>query len=1136
MRRFAPITAAFLLLLLGSELGAQVRPPTVIDQVIEERRTREATGEEEEGASDEATGAEQGSDAVQEQDEESFDDPPPVIIFNVPEEVAYSDRVVSVEVLCNIPYCDDIDGMQALEDVTGIWAGQVFSEARLQIAVQRLKKTGFFSQVQAIAEHAADGYRVRFETQGHLFIRKVSFGETGTLFESDIAKRLFLRAGRPLEPRAAALRKLPERNELTQAQRLAIALEDQRESIRRMYEAEGYYDAKVDVRCRGGDAIEELAQGGACPELEPFRVELEIDVEQGQPYLLGRLFVRGNQRISQDTIDDVFRSEFGFFSHCTVEQIEKGARAVLFYYRHAGYLNARLDWDYRRVDPGDGVKQGYFEVYLDIVEGRHWSIVVNGNAFLSREELIEDLDFYDIGYIDEAELRAGAAQIKALYATVGHYWASVDASARLLGENEAEIRIDVEEGQRTEIGAIVFEGVSVFSQETLLETIRSQPYQAFGSGAYPQLSLIADDASLIVDLYHAQGYLQADVPAWTLQADEQGGLTLRFEVFEGPQTLTGRVELESAGEPPPDGVIESLQSRPGQPFVLTSLAADQARLLRPYRKLGYALAAVSVRCLADGGELDQNTACETPDLPPECFPVDPAELCTNSDGQQSCRRYYSFAENDPLLEACKPGRVAERMSVVFDIEAGRKHYVGDFFVHGNFVTADWVVTQDIPFEKGDPFDYNGLLETRSRLRSRAIYQSVTVEPIGLEEEIQQRLGDTKELDLALEYVPLVISIEEGERRWLDFAMGTSFVSAEWLATTEIEFVEANLFGSGWEFRLLFLPEFRFINANGEFVLSKNFNQNWFFLGTFQIPLSSLYGIDLLLQGFYELRYIPSTWREEQGGVAELQWDMTRRWFASLALEGKLSATSGLVEDADDFDPCLPVTYFQDCPFGQRFQTYSIIPRVLYEGRNSVISPTKGFYFEAKTKIAYSEEVGIFVKPDLRFSTYWHFLRNFTVALNTRLGFALLESDKTLPLFERFFLGGISVRGFENDAVGPRRVDLSSPGVATHEAGGGELLLNTSLELRFPILKDLGIHGVLFWDSGSILAKQMLSYSSAQSFFEDVFVDELRHTAGLGLRWLIADNLPPIVLDYGLVLDRRLGEPLGGLHLNVGYAF
>jgi len=39
-----------------------------------------------------------------------------------------------------------------------------------------------------------------------------------------------------------------------------------------------------------------------------------------------------------------------------------------------------------------------------------------------------------------------------------------------------------------------------------------------------------------------------------------------------------------------------------------------------------------------------------------------------------------------------------------------------------------------------------------------------------------------------------------------------------------------------------------------------------------------------------------------------------------------------------------------------------------------------------------------------------------------------------------------------------------------------------------------------------------------------------------LRWLISEAIPPIVLDYGFIINRRRGDPIGGFSINVGYTF
>ena len=128
-----------------------------------------------------------------------------------------------------------------------------------------------------------------------------------------------------------------------------------------------------------------------------------------------------------------------------------------------------------------------------------------------------------------------------------------------------------------------------------------------------------------------------------------------------------------------------------------------------------------------------------------------------------------------------------------------------------------------------------------------------------------------------------------------------------------------------------------------------------------------------------------------------------------------------------------------------------------------------------------------------------------------------------------------MRGYDNEALGPRLVNDLTPNVATNEAGGGEVLFNFTGELRYPIWTEMGIYGAIFVDMGSLTPNQPMYYSPS-AFAKELFVKQMRYTAGLGIRWTITESIPPIVLDYGFILNRRRGDPLGGFSLNVGYTF
>jgi outer membrane protein insertion porin family len=116
----------------------------------------------------------------------------------------------------------------------------------------------------------------------------------------------------------------------------------------------------------------------------------------------------------------------------------------------------------------------------------------------------------------------------------------------------------------------------------------------------------------------------------------------------------------------------------------------------------------------------------------------------------------------------------------------------------------------------------------------------------------------------------------------------------------------------------------------------------------------------------------------------------------------------------------------------------------------------------------------------------------------QFGYAYGWGNKDLPVYERFFLGGIdSIRGFKPGGVGPR-----DP--ATGDIVGGDTELFFNFEYIFPILKKLELRGVIFYDTGN-------AFLTKESGLVDI--GSFRHTAGAGLRWY---------------------SPFGPLRVEVGY--
>ena len=71
------------------------------------------------------------------------------------------------------------------------------------------------------------------------------------------------------------------------------------------------------------------------------------------------------------------------------------------------------------------------------------------------------------------------------------------------------------------------------------------------------------------------------------------------------------------------------------------------------------------------------------------------------------------------------------------------------------------------------------------------------------------------------------------------------------------------------------------------------------------------------------------------------------------------------------------------------------------------------------------------------------------------------------------------------------------------------MVQFNFELVFPLLKDIGVHGVLFFDTGRIYKERDdIEFNPA----------DLRQSAGGGIRWL--SPMGPFDIEYGYILDQK----------------
>ncbi|NMA97076.1 MAG: outer membrane protein assembly factor [Phyllobacteriaceae bacterium] len=207
----------------------------------------------------------------------------------------------------------------------------------------------------------------------------------------------------------------------------------------------------------------------------------------------------------------------------------------------------------------------------------------------------------------------------------------------------------------------------------------------------------------------------------------------------------------------------------------------------------------------------------------------------------------------------------------------------------------------------------------------------------------------------------------------------------------------------------------------------------------------------------------------------------------------------------------------DDDFGTRdFATAGLYAGVIYDGRNSTVDPTEGWFAAGNIEPFYDfvyGNAGGRITAEAR--TYFGFGENdpYVLAGRVKAGAVVGPSLDQTPPDKLFFAGGGgSVRGYGFKSIG---VDDGS-GVVT----GGRYLLEASLEARAKVTEEIGVVG--FIDGGYVAADHFPG------------IEDLRLGAGIGVRYYT--GLGPIRLDVAVPLNKRAGDPDYAIYAGIGQSF
>ncbi|MBM4388095.1 MAG: BamA/TamA family outer membrane protein, partial [Deltaproteobacteria bacterium] len=228
----------------------------------------------------------------------------------------------------------------------------------------------------------------------------------------------------------------------------------------------------------------------------------------------------------------------------------------------------------------------------------------------------------------------------------------------------------------------------------------------------------------------------------------------------------------------------------------------------------------------------------------------------------------------------------------------------------------------------------------------------------------------------------------------------------------------------------------------------------------------------------------------------------------------------------------------------------VMPFLLYDRLDHPINPTKGIFVSSLLSYINAIEEGVsknFIKYELTAKLFFSVKKKLIFGTYFHYGNSKSFEAGRLPDEERFTLGGNKgMRGFSDDGVsqyypdGSIRISYNEDDGKWGMPYGGDTVFNGSFEVRFPIIRKIGLWGSSFIDYGALAER-----------LSEICPKSVRMSFGFGLRWLLGDQIP-FRLDYGIILDKRckemssdsdpenvkclLNEEVGNIHFGILYTF
>ncbi len=414
------------------------------------------------------------------------------------------------------------------------------------------------------------------------------------------------------------------------------------------------------------------------------------------------------------------------------------------------------------------------------------------------------------------------------------------------------------------------------------------------------------------------------------------------------------------------------------------------------------------------------------------------------------------------------------VNIVLVVQRGPKVYFDRIAIEGNTRTRDKVIRRELRVMELKPFSATGLKKSNDRLRRLGYFEDVEITP--------KPGKDQEHMDL---------DVKVKERATGTFSIGAGYSSVDSLMLMG-EISQRNFLGKGQTL------SFKGVIGGSTQRFSLSFFEPYFRDTKFSL------GVDIYNWSYDYTDYT----KDSTGGALRFAYPLTDnlKFFCGARadytdMSDISDNTSVIIQDSLDIK-----------------STRSINAGLSYDSRNRYFNPSRGWQSNIGV-----ENAGGFLGGDAAFIKfqgtvgYYHAIwRDIIGHCKLGAGYVVDGPGGKLPVYDRFFLGGLdSIRGFKYGDVSPRDPE-------TDERVGGEYMGYMQNEIIFPVIKNMGLNGVAFYDLGNVWSKDNLD------------IGDLRMSVGGGVRWL--SPMGPLRVEYGYNVAKEPGDDKSNWEFRMGGNF